>query len=58
MAIVSIFGVKTEKEDNVFVVFFEAEFISRIENTRNAEKGKFLLIATEANKYRTQDEYH
>ena len=56
MAIVPIFGVKLDEEDNVFELFSKEEFISEMEKTRKIEDGKYLLISTEAKKSRSQVE--
>ena len=48
MAIIPIFGVKLDKEDNVFELLSKEEFISEMEKTRKTEDGKYLLISTEA----------
>ena len=56
MAIIPIFGVKLDKEDNVFELLSKEEFISEMEKTRKTEDGKYLLISTEAKISRSQAE--
>ena len=54
MAIISIFRVTTEEEDNICAIFSEYEFVSGMEKLKKVEEGTFLLIHTEAKKYRAQ----